>query len=221
MTDSLKKRMLDIFLQFNRIRRWKSVLDTDQVSFSLLPEQFGSCKVGSGTYATSEINVNNVNAKTEISIGKYCSIGSNLKIIDTGSHDPSAISSSDMYYVFAESFPKDKLKTLGILEIGNDVWIGDDVTIFAGSVIGNGSVVGTKSLVKGKYPPFGIYAGTPARLLRPRFSEEVKRRLSDLSWWDMPHEFLRQHKELLMRTDIDKSIPELEKLVKGYRDSHA
>jgi virginiamycin A acetyltransferase len=33
---------------------------------------------------------------------------------------------------------------------------------------------------------YGIYAGTPARLIRFRFSDDIVAQLLDLAWWDWP-----------------------------------
>lgn len=48
------------------------------------------------------------------------------------------------------------------------VVIGATVVILPGVRIGVGSAVGAMSLVKGDLAPWGIYAGVPARLARPR-----------------------------------------------------
>lgn len=48
------------------------------------------------------------------------------------------------------------------------VVIGATVVILPGVRIGVGSAVGAMSLVKGDLAPWGIYAGVPARLIRPR-----------------------------------------------------
>jgi len=76
--------------------------------------------------------------------------------------------------------------------IGPDTWIGHgailkpEVTIGAGAIIASGAVV-TKDV-----PPYVIVAGLPATALRPRFPAQVAERLQLLSWWDWPHDDLRQ-----------------------------
>ena len=39
---------------------------------------------------------------------------------------------------------------------------------------------------------FRSVAGNPARVIRPRFSEEIAERLMRLAWWDWPHATLRK-----------------------------
>ena len=52
--------------------------------------------------------------------------------------------------------------------IGDDVWIGGNVVILPGVTIGEGAVVGAGSIVTKDIPPFAIYAGVPARLIKYR-----------------------------------------------------
>ena len=60
------------------------------------------------------------------------------------------------------------------ISIGNDVWIGAGCAILKGSVIPDGCVIGAHSLVlqKSKLVPYGIYAGSPVRLIRMRTPAE-------------------------------------------------
>lgn len=52
--------------------------------------------------------------------------------------------------------------------IEDDVWIGTRVTILPGVRIGKGSVIGAGSVVTKNVPPYAIFGGNPARLIRHR-----------------------------------------------------
>ena len=52
--------------------------------------------------------------------------------------------------------------------IGDDVWIGAGAKILAGSQIAPGCVIGANSVLKGSTVPFGVYVGSPARLIKVR-----------------------------------------------------
>jgi len=55
--------------------------------------------------------------------------------------------------------------------IEDDVWIGTRAIILAGVTIGRGAVVAAGAVVTKPVPPYAIVAGSPARILRMRWSE--------------------------------------------------
>ena len=57
--------------------------------------------------------------------------------------------------------------------IGNDVWIGCNSTVLRGVAIGDGAVIGANSLVNKDVPPYAIVVGSPAKIIKYRFSEEI------------------------------------------------
>jgi acetyltransferase-like isoleucine patch superfamily enzyme len=52
--------------------------------------------------------------------------------------------------------------------IEDDVWIGANCVILPGVTIGRGAVIGAGAVVTKNVPPYSIYIGNPARLLRMR-----------------------------------------------------
>jgi len=56
--------------------------------------------------------------------------------------------------------------------INEDVWLGAGVTILAGVHIGRGCIVGAGSLVTKSLPPYSVAVGSPARILKKKFSIE-------------------------------------------------
>lgn len=54
------------------------------------------------------------------------------------------------------------------IKIGNDCWIGAKVTILDGTNIGDHSIVAAGAVVTGKFPPYSIIGGVPAKILRMR-----------------------------------------------------
>jgi len=56
--------------------------------------------------------------------------------------------------------------------IEDDVWIGHGAIILSPTVIGRGAIVAAGSIVTKDVPQYAIVAGSPARVLRMRFSPE-------------------------------------------------
>ncbi|MEL7447484.1 MAG: hypothetical protein AAGK02_17060, partial [Pseudomonadota bacterium] len=56
-----------------------------------------------------------------------------------------------------------------------DVWIGARVIIVGDVSIGEGAVIGANALVNRDVPPYTVAAGTPARPVRKRFSDDELR----------------------------------------------
>jgi phosphonate metabolism protein (transferase hexapeptide repeat family) len=75
--------------------------------------------------------------------------------------------------------------------IGPDSWIGHGALIKPEVTVGAGAVVAAGAVVTKDVAPYMIVAGTPARLLRPRFAPGTADRLMALAWWDWPHDRLR------------------------------
>lgn len=76
----------------------------------------------------------------------------------------------------------------GPITVGNDVWIGADTTILSGVTIGDGAVVGAGSVVTKDVEPYAIVAGTPAKRVKWRFSEDVREELLRIAWWEWDDE---------------------------------
>jgi virginiamycin A acetyltransferase len=77
-------------------------------------------------------------------------------------------------------------RTKGDVRIGNDVWVGRAATIFSGVTIGDGAVIGAHSLVTTDAPPYAVFGGNPAKLIKKRFPEETISALLSIAWWDWP-----------------------------------
>jgi acetyltransferase-like isoleucine patch superfamily enzyme len=52
--------------------------------------------------------------------------------------------------------------------IGKDVWVGSQSSIIMGAKINNGCVVGANSLINKELVEYGVYVGSPAKLLKFR-----------------------------------------------------
>lgn len=68
--------------------------------------------------------------------------------------------------------------------IGNDVWLGANVVVLQGVKVGTGAIIGANAVVTKDIPEYAIAVGTPARVLKYRFSEEVITSIKKTSWFN-------------------------------------
>ena len=68
-------------------------------------------------------------------------------------------------------------------EVGAHVVLEGRVRIGARSRIGHGAVIGAKSLVVKSVPPYAIVKGSPATVVKYRFSDRDIGKLLSLQWW--------------------------------------
>lgn len=166
------------------------------------------CEIGKGVKLSSNVIVGGgkigdysaVNRNTIVDyaeIGNFCSIGPNCHI-GPGFHAMEYVSQSQRLYATRNilgvkpTFEPYKRKTI----IGHDVWIGSSVIIMQGVKIGNGAIVGAGSVVTHDVPPYSIFVGNPARLLKYRFSQE---RIDYLEKMNLLGESYSEHKDLLKK----------------------
>lgn len=80
------------------------------------------------------------------------------------------------------------------LFIGNDVWIGYGAIITSGCHnIGDGAVVGAGAIVTKDIPPYAVVAGSPAKIIKYRFSKEIQTILLSSKWWEYTPDELMQY----------------------------
>lgn len=132
------------------------------------------CQIGDHTY----IGYNTFVTKSKI--GRYCSIANNVTI-GPGEHDMNLVSTNSLFYPNAY----EKL-TLKDITIGHDVWIGVNAVIRRGVTIGNGAVIGANAFVNTDVPAYAIFAGTPAKLIRMRFTSDKIDKIEKSKWWEQP-----------------------------------
>ena len=92
------------------------------------------------------------------------------------------------------------------IRLGAGVWVGDSAVVLKGVQIGDGAVIGAGAVVTKDVPAYGIAVGNPARVVRYRFSEEVREILAGLEWWTWDDAKLRANKDLF-ETDLTEVDP--------------
>lgn len=127
-------------------------------------------------------------------VGRYCSIAGRV-IVGGARHPIEYVSTSPVFLAHKESistkFSRHDYQWEARTVIGHDVWIGEGALVKGGVTIGTGAIIGMGSVVTKDVPPYAIFAGNPARLIRYRFSDDVIDGLLKSEWWLYSDEKLR------------------------------
>lgn len=156
-----------------------------------------------------------------LKIGRYVSGGLRVKFLLNGQHETRTISSY-MFSVLNNGMSNVLPPQYADIVIKNDVWIGDGALFLGGAVIEDGCIIGARTVVPPNFKsePYGVYAGSPARLIKFRFSEKVRNALIALAWWELPVEWIKCYNagflEDLTR-DESQSLEMIENLVQSSK----
>lgn len=129
-------------------------------------------------------------------IGNFCSIADNC-IIGGANHAVNWVSTSPVFHngrnIMKKNFSVHSFEPYKKTTIGNDVWIGSNCLIKGGITIGNGAIIGMGSVVTKSVGEYEIWAGTPAKLIKKRFSDDTIEKLQLCKWWDYDDIKLKQN----------------------------
>lgn len=143
-------------------------------------------KVGKGSIIGSGVFLHNV------VFGRYCFVGGNSSYNDAIIGNYCNLAMGVQIGGMEHSYWKISMSPVlsdecidGIItHIGNDVWIGADSIIKQGVTIGDGAVIGANSFVNKDVPPYAIVFGTPAKVYKNRFSEDIITKIHESGYWN-------------------------------------
>ena len=153
------------------------------------------------TYVADLAKVNN------LKIGKFCSIGPNIQT-GYGTHPVDRISTSPYFYsskAYNNIFDTENIffQEYSTTIIGNDVWIGANVFLLDGVTIGNGAILAAGCVVTRDVPPYAIFGGIPAKIIRYRFQQEIIKVLEEMKWWEKDIEWIKLNLSLFQHEILD------------------
>lgn len=135
-------------------------------------------------------------------VGKFCSIGNNVKVISATHPSSVFVSTHPAFYRSQYGiFKNTSLKFTELITydenvcvlVGNDVWIGDNVLIKGGVKIGDGAIIAMGSVVVKDVEPYSIVGGVPAKNIRSRFNSNEIQKLIEFKWWNRDIEWIDKH----------------------------
>lgn len=175
----------------------------------LHPNSSFSGQMGYGSYIGN-------NSVLQGKIGRYCSIGRNVKT-NPGIHPftyPYVSTSPAFYSVvkqnggtftntqrYIEFKYADKENNFSVI-IGNDCWIGENVFLVGGITVNDGAVVLAGAVVTKDVPAYAIVGGIPAKIIKYRYDEESVIFLRQFQWWNRSPKWLKENIEAM--NDINR-----------------
>lgn len=133
-------------------------------------------------------------------IGKFCSIGPDVKI-GLGLHPTNFISTFPAFFSTSRQCQlaftkKNVFEEVGVVSIGNDVWIGANAIILDNISIGDGAIIGAGAVVTKNVDPYTIVGGVPAKAIKTRFDKKHIEELLEIKWWNFDIDWIKKNYEL-------------------------
>ena len=167
-------------------------------------------KINSFTYIAPNSSV------VHATVGKFCSISQNV-FIGLPEHKMSSLSTSPLFQTKKNALKISWVNSDTNFEehanviIGNDVWIGMNVLVKGGVTIGDGAIIGAGAIVTKNIPPYAVVVGTPAKIIKYRFDEDLINKLLEIRWWDLPKSDILKH--INMFSNFNSNSNDLDKLL--------
>ncbi len=144
--------------------------------------------IGRGTVIRGPLTVR---GKGTLIIGNYCALGEGIRVVTSNHHTGGANVQIRLQRRLGFNDISGEPRQVSI---GNACWVGDCAIFLPGSAVGDGTIVGAGAVVTKSFPPFSVVGGNPARVLKMRFTDEVRDALLQLAWWEWPEDRMARNK---------------------------
>lgn len=163
--------------------------------------------VGRGTYGQLNVQAPSTE-KVKLVIGNYCSIGQEVFFILASEHPYRGFST----FPFKSKLRIQKLeaKSKGDIIVDDDVWFGRGVIVNSGVHIGRGAIIASGAVVVHDVEPYSIVGGNPAKHIKYRFSEPIRKKLMKIDFANLDLDVLKKNIDIayteLTEENVDKII---------------
>ena len=166
---------------------------------------FDTKLVEMGKWSYGELNVVSFNDKTHLYIGNFVSIAQNVTFLLDVEHNYTTL--SQFPYRAKILGMGDEAGSKGDIIVDDDVWIGYGATIMSGVHIGQGAVIAAGAVVTSDVEPYAIVGGVPAKLIKYRFSDEIREYFMTFDFSLLTKDMITKYKDTLYNnvgTDLDE-----------------
>lgn len=197
-------------------KKWKSLNTHNFTSVGNNEFPLRNVSIGSFTYGVLNIYSLYIQSSEKLNIGNFVSIAPNVQFLLGANHQTDTITTYPLYSRFIEYDKIDALSK-GEITIEDEVWLGTNTIVFSGVNIGKGAIIASGSIVTKDVPPYSIYGGNPAKLIKMRFSEDIIKEFLEFNLMDIPTEKIKEniglfYKKINSVDDIKKLKDEINNL---------
>ena len=210
------KKIITIFNCFKKTRTYRPIhhLSSNKFIHVVHPDTARFIEVGAYSYGSIDVLCHGI-FPFKLKIGRFCSIGPDVKFILASDHYYNTLST----YPFKVMVLKTELKeakSKGDIIVKDDVWIATNSIILSGVTIGQGAIVGAGSVVTKDVPPYAIVAGNPAKVIKYRFEPEIIEKLVKFDYSKLTEEKIKKLGLKLYRginkDNVDSLLKEFEEV---------
>jgi virginiamycin A acetyltransferase len=173
-------------------KKWKAKNSHNFTSIGERLFPIGNVQVGHYSYGLLNIVSLYEQENEKLIIGNFVSIAPGVQFLMGVNHQMNTITSYPLYSRFVE-YSKIDANSRGDIKIDDEVWIGTNSLIMSGISIGKGAIIAAGSIVTKDVPPYTIFGGNPAKLIKPRFSEEIIQELMTFNLMDIKIENIKKN----------------------------
>lgn len=109
----------------------------------------------------------NVTLQIDGTVGDGVLFANGSGVVGKNDHDYRQVGTTVRHASWVGDNPHLSLSTF----IGSDVWVGFNAVVYSGLKIGNSSIIAAGAVVTKDVPDNSIVAGSPARVIKPRFTD--------------------------------------------------